>query len=53
VGSLAIRAGRQFNAYRKLGKAHQNILVFFYGGDLEKIKSSFGEVQVATVDSED
>jgi len=53
VGSLPIRAGRQFNAYRKLGKAHQNILVFFYGGDLEKIKSSFGEVQVATTDSED
>lgn len=52
VGSLAIRAGRQFNAYRKLGKAHQNVLVFFYGGDLEKIKSSFGKVQVAAVDSE-
>ena len=28
VGSLPIRAGRQFAASRKLGKTHQNVLVF-------------------------
>ena len=28
VGSLPIRAGRQFSASRKLGKTHQNVLVF-------------------------
>ena len=31
VGSLPIRAGRQFSAGRKLGKTHQNILVFVKG----------------------
>ena len=28
VGSLPIRVGRQFEAGRKLGKTHQNVLVF-------------------------
>jgi 1-aminocyclopropane-1-carboxylate deaminase/D-cysteine desulfhydrase-like pyridoxal-dependent ACC family enzyme len=31
VGSLPIRAGRQFSASRKLGKTHQNVLVFVKG----------------------
>lgn len=31
VGSLPIRAGRAFSATRKLGKTHQNILVFIKG----------------------
>lgn len=31
VGSLPIRAGRQFSAGRKLGKTHQNVLVFCKG----------------------
>lgn len=31
VGSLPIRAGKQFSASRKLGKTHQNILVFLKG----------------------
>jgi hypothetical protein len=30
-GSLAIRAGRQFTATRKVGKTHQNVLVFCKG----------------------
>lgn len=30
-GSLAIRVGRMFNAARKLGKTHQNVLVFVKG----------------------
>lgn len=29
AGSLPIRAGRQFNSGRKVGKMHQNILVFY------------------------
>lgn len=46
VGSLPLRAGRQFEASRKLGKAHQNILVF-YKGDLNKIKDlQFVEVEL-------
>lgn len=31
VGSLAIRSGKVFQASRKLGKAHQNVLVFVKG----------------------
>lgn len=31
VGSLPIRAGKQFAASRKLGKTHQNVLVFVKG----------------------
>lgn len=31
VGSLPIRAGKQFSVSRKLGKTHQNILVFLKG----------------------
>lgn len=31
VGSLPVRVGRQFKAGRKLGKTHQNILVFVKG----------------------
>lgn len=37
VAALAMRAGRQFTAGRKLAKGHQNILVF-YKGDPKKIK---------------
>lgn len=31
VGSLPIRIGKQFGSYRKLGKTHQNLLVFVKG----------------------
>lgn len=47
VGSLPIRIGRQFTSARKLGKTHQNVLVFFKG-DPAEIKlwplPEFGEV---------
>lgn len=31
VGSLPVRAGRQFEASRKLGRTHQNVMVFVKG----------------------
>ncbi len=40
MGTLPVRAGRQFGAGRKLGKAHQNVLVFFKG-DPGSIKANF------------
>ena len=40
VGSLPIRAGKQFASGRKLGKTHQNVLVF-YKGDPKAIKDEF------------
>lgn len=43
VGSLPIRVGKQFGSYRKLGKTHQNVLVFF-NGNPKSIPGEFGEV---------
>jgi len=45
VGSLPIRAGRQFASGRKLGKTHQNVLVFVKG-DSKKATEACGPVEV-------
>ena len=45
VGSLPIRAGRQFSSGRKLGKTHQNILVFVKG-EGKKAATRCGTVEV-------
>lgn len=42
-GTLPVRAGRAFNAGRKLGKSHQNVLVF-YNGDPRNVGKVFGPV---------
>lgn len=49
VGSLPIRAGRQFAASRKLGKTHQNVLVFVKG-DGKKAAKACGPVEVTLPD---
>jgi DNA modification methylase len=46
VGSLPIRVGKQFESARKLGKTHQNVLVFLKG-DAKKATSACGPVEVA------
>lgn len=46
AGSLPIRIGRQFGGYRKVGKMHQNVLVF-YKGDPKKIKDEFPEIKIS------
>ncbi len=46
VGSLPIRAGRQFASGRKMGKTHQNLIVFFKG-DPKQISKDFPKVEVA------
>jgi DNA modification methylase len=51
VGSLPIRAGKQFSTSRKLGKTHQNILVFVKG-DGKKAAQRCGEVEVDVPDDE-
>jgi hypothetical protein len=43
VGTLAIRAGQYMNAGRKVGRRHQNVLVF-YKGDTKKIKQEFPQI---------
>jgi len=45
VGSLPIRAGKQFSSSRKLGKTHQNILVFVKG-DGKRAAARCGPVEV-------
>ena len=40
IGNLQMRAGRYMNRNRKVGKMHQNVLVF-YKGNLNKIKDNF------------
>ena len=41
IGSLPIRAPKYFDQSRKIGRMHQNCLVF-YKGDLSKIEEKFG-----------
>ena len=48
VGSLPVRVGRQFAAARKLGKTHQNVLVFVKG-DPKKATAACGAVEVGEV----
>jgi hypothetical protein len=51
VGSLPIRAGKQFEASRKLGKTHQNVLVFLKGSAKKAVEAigpvEFGEIEAA------
>ena len=44
-GSVALRAGKIFSSFRKVCKAHQNVLVF-YKGDPKKIKDNYGEIEI-------
>ena len=48
IGSLPVRTGRQFSASRKLGKAHQYVLIF-YKGDVAQIKDKFGDTEYSDV----
>jgi len=45
AGSLPIRVGRQFSSARKLGKTHQNVLIFVKG-DWHKAVEDCGPVEV-------
>jgi ParB-like chromosome segregation protein Spo0J len=51
VGSLPVRAGKQFAATRKLGKTHQNCLVFVKG-EPRKATDACGAVEVGDVEAE-
>lgn len=52
TGSLPMRAGKSFKASRKLGKGHQNVLVFVKG-DGKKAATNCGEVSVMEVAEEE
>lgn len=48
TGALAIRAGKSFRTTRKLGKTHQNVLVFVKG-DPRKATDQIGPVDITGV----
>lgn len=45
-GSLPLRVGTGFSTMRKVGKTHQNVLVFYKGDNQKEIKNDFGEVKI-------
>lgn len=51
IGTLPFRISKQFNSGRKIGKQHQNVLVF-YKGDLKNIKNKFKDVEVNDIEYE-
>ena len=51
LGTLPIRAGRQFEAGRKLGKAHQNVLIFVKG-DGKRATECCGPVEFVMPESD-
>ena len=52
IGSLPIRVGRQFKAARKIGKTHQNVLVFVKG-DGKKAATACGDVEFGEIEAVD
>ena len=50
AGSLPLRVGKQFSGGRKVGKMHQNVLVF-YKGDPKNIKGKFGAIETAEIET--
>lgn len=57
VGSLPIRVGRQFTVARKLGRTHQNVLVFCKGDPKRATEAcgqvEFGEIEGAQAESDE
>ena len=51
VGNLAMRAGKYFNGGRKIGKMHQNVLVF-YKGNPKNIKANYPELDLSYMQNE-
>lgn len=52
VGSLAMRVKRQFETSRKLGKTHQDVLVFVKG-DARKATAAIGDVDFGDIEGVD
>jgi len=46
VGSMPIRIGQMFGSYRKIGRVHQNILVFYNGHTSDEIPKHYKEIEV-------
>lgn len=51
LGNLPMRAGKYFNGSRKVGKQHQNVLVF-YKGNPKNIKANYPELDLSYINEE-
>ena len=49
LGNLPMRAGKYFNGGRKVGKQHQNVLVF-YKGNPKKINENYPELDLSYIE---
>lgn len=52
IGSLPVRVGKAFSGGRKLGKCHQNVLVF-YKGDPKAIKANYPALEEEVIEQKD
>lgn len=52
IGTLPVRISKQFHSGRKLGKQHQNVLVF-YKGNPDNIKQKFGDFSLDEGDEDE
>lgn len=52
IGSLPLRAGKAFNSSRKLGKNHQNVLIFCKG-DAIAATEACGEIEIHLPEAEE
>jgi DNA modification methylase len=50
IGTVAIRAGRFFNSGRKVGRCHQQVLVY-YKGNIKNIKSNFEPLDFSSLET--
>ena len=46
AGTLPLRAGKSMRATRKIGKLHQNVLVFLKG-DAKKAVEAIGDIEIS------
>lgn len=52
IGTLPLRSGKTFKASRKIGKCHQNVLVFLKG-DAKKAVEKLGSVEVMELQNDE
>jgi len=52
IGSLPVRVGTLFNSARKLGKTHQNVLLFIKG-NAKRATAALGDVDFGEVEDQD
>ena len=51
LGNLPMRAGKYMNGSRKVGKQHQNVLVF-YKGNPKNIKANYPELDLSYIEQQ-